>query len=336
MPAFAAALLTVSLALAGCGAGSGDKSSASARQDSAAGPAKGAQDSSGVGSGDASSAGKGQAAQKPGQPQAGLHVIRTATLTVRVKDTQKALTTAREATERVGGFVENESTQRLSDSQVTSHIVLRVPQDDYDAVLAELAGTGTLLERKADAEDVTSQVVDTDSRVASQRASVNRVRALMDKADSLSDVVSLESELSTRQAALDSLLAEQASLKNRTTLATITLQLSEPAAKKQAADTDDDPGVVDALKGGWNAFTATLRWIAVVLGAMAPFLVALAVLYVLWRVGRRILYARRPAALTGPGTGAAPAPVSVAAPAPAPVREPQAPGAARDEAPDQE
>lgn len=324
MPAFAAALLTVSLALAGCGAGSGDKSSAGARQDSAAAPAKGAPGSSGVGSGDAGSPGKGQAARKPGQPQAGVHVIRTATLTVRVEDTQKALTVARAATERVGGFVENESTERLSDSEVTSHIVLRVPQDDYDAVLAELAGTGTLLERKADAKDVTSQVVDTDSRVASQRASVNRVRALMDKADSLRDVVSLESELSTRQAALDSLLAEQASLKNRTTLATITLQLSEPAVKKQAADTDDDPGVVDALKGGWNAFTATLRWIAVVLGAMAPFLVALAALYALWRVGRRVLYARRPAAPAGPG-----------APAPVPVPARQAPGGARDKAPDQ-
>jgi hypothetical protein len=241
---------------------------------------------------------------------------------------------ARGATERVGGFVENESTERTSGSQVVSHIVLRVPQDDYDVVLAELAGTGTLVERKADAKDVTSEVVDTDSRVASQRASVNRVRALMDKADSLSDVVALESELSTRQAALDSLLAEQASLKNRTTLATITLQLSEPAPPEQSPErkADDGPGVLDALRGGWNAFTATLRWIAVVLGAAAPFLVTLAVLYALGRVGLRVLRTRRPTARPGAGTattamgvGAPPAPARPTAPPARPASAPQAP-----------
>ena len=75
---------------------------------------------------------------------------------------------------------------------MTSRVVLRVPQEKYDAVLAELAGAGKLLSRKADAEDVTDQVVDVESRIATQRASVNRVRALMDRAVKLSDVVTLE------------------------------------------------------------------------------------------------------------------------------------------------
>ena len=50
----------------------------------------------------------------------------------------------------------------------------------------------------------------------------------MDKAEKLTDVVALEGELSSRQADLESLLAQQASLKDRTTLATVTLELSEP------------------------------------------------------------------------------------------------------------
>lgn len=301
-PAFAAALLTVSLALAGCGGASDNKSAV----DSAARPVQ-EQPTEGTGAADAdsgaaapSSGGKGEAAKRPAS--SGTQVIRTAELTVRVKNTQKALTTARAAAENSGGLVENESTERVEDGHVGSHIVLRVPQDSYDDVLAELAGTGTLLARRADAKDVTDQVVDVNSRIASQRASVARVRELMDQATNLSDVVSLEGELSTRQAALESLLAQQASLKDRTSLATITLELTEaPVAKKEKKE--DDPGFLDALGGGWDALTTTVRWIGVVVGAVAPFAAVLAVLYLLWRLVRR----RLPGRPTPAGPAAEPA-----------------------------
>ena len=71
-----------------------------------------------------------------------------------------------------------------------------------------------------------------ESRIKTQRASVARIRELMDQATKLSDVVTLEGELSSRQADLESLLAQQTSLKDRTSLATITLSLSETAGEE--------------------------------------------------------------------------------------------------------
>lgn len=234
-------------------------------------------------------------------------------LEVEVKDAPKALAAARRTAENAGGHVANESTERIDDTHVTSRVVLRVPQEKYDEVLAELAGAGKLLSRKADAKDVTDQVVDVESRTATQRASVNRVRALMDRAVKLSDVVTLEGQLSSRQAELESLLAQQAALKDRTTLATITLSLSEP--EKQEHKEDDDPGFLDALGGGWDALVATGGWIAVVVGAVAPFAAVVAVLYALWRWVRRPRLPRRPATeatapatATGPGPGHTPYP----------------------------
>ncbi|MEU3183712.1 DUF4349 domain-containing protein [Streptomyces sp. NPDC006923] len=307
--AFAAALLTVSLALAGCG-GAHDSKDSGEMARSAAKPA--AEKERGAGAGDAAAPQEGGRPQARTPAQRDTQVIRTATLTVRVKDAQQALATARRAAENAGGLVENESTERDADDGVTSHIVLRVPQDAYDAVLDELAGTGTLVARRADAKDVTDQVVDVKSRIASQRVSVARVRELMDRATGLSDVVALEGELSSRQAALESLLAQQASLEDRTTLATITLDLSEPPVADKEERREEAPGFLDALGGGWDAFTATLRWIAVVIGAVAPFAAALAALWLLWRLMRG-LRDRRPA---GAHLGAAPAPAPRTAPAP--------------------
>lgn len=227
----------------------------------------------------------GSTASKPPK-LASEHVVRTARLTVRVKDVPSALDDTRTTVENAGGYVGDETTDRDDENHERSHLVLRVPQEKYADVLEELSGSGKLIERKVSADDVTDQVVDVESRVASQKASVERVRDLMDKATELSDIVSLESQLSTRQAELESLKARQASLKDRTALSTITLVLSETEEKKEK---DDETGFTDALNGGWEAFVTTMRWLAVAVGAVLPFLAALLVLLAAWKLTRNRL-----------------------------------------------
>lgn len=325
LPAFAAALLTVSLALAGCSGASSD-SDGDSKADSAARAETGEQ-----GAGAAAEKADGQQRADNGkavdEASAKTHVIRTATLSVEVRSATKALAEARSVALDAGGAVEDETTERIDDTHVASNVVLRVPEAEYDSVLTELAGTGKLLSRTANAKDVTEQVVDVNSRIATQRASVNRVRKLMDQAEDITDVVALESQLNTRQAELESLLAKQASLADRTTMATVTLELSERT--KEGKDSgDDDPGILDALGGGWDAFVTVLRWTVVVVAAILPFVVALALLFGLWLLfGARLRPRRTGTPVPAPVESFAPA----AAPDPAPGPDP-APDA--DPAPD--
>ncbi|WP_236245779.1 DUF4349 domain-containing protein [Streptomyces sp. CC210A] len=224
------------------------------------------------------------------------HVIRTAEMHIEVEDVEKALARARTVAVDAGGHVADESTERHARGDgrggISSRVTLRVPQRAYDAVMKELSGAGKLLSRTAGAKDVTDQVVDVESRIATQRASVERVRKLMDEATQLSDVVTLEGELSRRQAELESLLARQAALKDSTSLATITLELSERGAARHE-DGDDKPGFLDALRGGWGALVASAAWVLIVLAALAPWLAVAAVAYALWRLLVRPWRARR-------------------------------------------
>ncbi|MFJ8955561.1 DUF4349 domain-containing protein [Streptomyces sp. NPDC102381] len=263
----AAALFAVALALTGCSGAGGDAGGSDA-DDKAAGQA-GPGNSGAGGKADSS----GQQAKKPPK-LTGVHIIRTAHLSVRVKDVPDALDRARTAAEDAGGLVGDETTDRDGHGHERSRVTLRVPQESYEDVLDQLAGSGRLLERNVTAKDVTDQVVDVESRIKSQRASVARVRELMDRAEKLSDVVTLEGELGTRQSELEALLAQQDSLKDRTSLATITLRLTETPPATPAAD--DDPDLLDALSGGWDAFTTTLKWIGIALAAVLPFAALLA------------------------------------------------------------
>ncbi|MFE0652684.1 DUF4349 domain-containing protein [Streptomyces sp. NPDC059534] len=315
--AVAAALLTASLVLTGCGAGAGSDAASDQKADmGAARPADGTAAEAGKGAVDGSSGAEKPAADAPA-PQ---HVIRTASLSVEVADVTKALAAARRATAGADGRIENETTERVDDDYVTSRIVLRVPQEKYESVLTELAGTGKLLARKADAKDVTEQVVDVESRIATQRASVARVRALMQRAERLADVVTLEGELSRRQADLESLLAQQASLKDRTSLATITLELTERAKPAAEPEEEGRPGFGDALGGGWDALVGAVTWIGIVLAALAPWLAVALIGFVVWS---RLVRPRRAARAAGRAADR---------PATAPVPVPGQPGAGRNAA----
>lgn len=331
-------LLAAALALTGCGGSASDSGEASsadkaaaqradapAGTEEAAGEAAGdaAQDGAPGGSADRSGGGssaEGSRATAPPSNRSGTaHIIRTVSLTVQVEDAPKALDEARTATENAGGYIGDETTRRDGKGHEHTRVVLRVPVEKYDAVLTELEGAGKLVERRAKAEDVTDQVVDVESRIKTQRASVARIRELMDRATRLSDVVTLEGELSTRQADLEALLARQESLKDRTSLATITLSLSETPVERPAKD--DDPGFLDALAGGWGAFVTMLRWLAVALGAVLPFAAVAALGALLWlkAVRPRLPRRTRPA----PASTPVPAPLSAPVPAPAPARAPE-------------
>ncbi|MGW6709116.1 DUF4349 domain-containing protein [Streptomyces sp. NPDC054956] len=325
----AALSLTGALALAGCAAGGDDKA---ARADAAA-PLE--REAAGQGPAAAPAAsGAGAPSSEKGQAQAPVRtqIIRTATLSVETADAQKATAGARTAAENAGGYVGNESTKRASDGAMTSTVTLRVPGDRFDGVLAAMEGSGKLLDRKVEAQDVTQKVADVDSRVKSQQASVARVREMMEKASGLGEVVTLEAELSRRQSDLESLLAQQTALKDQTSLGTITLTFSEPAKpeEKKAEKKKAGPGFLDALAGGWHAFAKLLQALSMALAAASPFLLTGAALlagfrqYRKWRPAKpkTVLPPKRVPSQTGPlwpasaaGTREAPADSGASAPA---------------------
>ena len=156
-----------------------------------------------------------------------------------------------------------------------SVIVLRVPEPQLDNAIASLTGVngkggvGTLLTRTASSQDVTGDVADLTSRVATAKASVARVRVLLDKAERLQDIVLLESELTRRESDLEALQARQASLAGRADLSTLTVSVQTPAVEVQVTP---DNGFVTGLKSGWHSLTRSAVAVLDVVGAVLPWL----------------------------------------------------------------
>ena len=299
MAAIAALGVVAVLGVAGCGSGS-MRSSGGGAQNEAPMPAGEQLGAGAVGDADQSSAESGSGspdAQGGQQPSATERkVVRTAQLSIEVDDIYAAAKRAGDVSARFGGYVADEQTDDRSAS-----IDLKVDSKDLDAALNALTELGSkVTSRGQQAEDVTEQYVDLQARIATQRASVERVRGLLANATAINEIVQIESELTTRQANLESLERRMAALSGQTELASVSVRMFRPGNAPAAAE-EDERGFLAGLGAGWRGFVASTEVVLTVLGAVLPFLLALAIplAIVAW-----VLRRRRPVAATPP----APAP----------------------------
>jgi Domain of unknown function (DUF4349) len=291
--AAAAVGCAVAAGAVGCSA-SGTSSSSPAGGPAVRAPQQGgAPPGGGAAQGDSA---QGGAAAKPGQPiqiiADSRSIIFTGTITVRVPDVNRAAADATTLATAAGGFVGGDDRSSGKDS-AQARMILRVPSDRFTPVVDGVGKLGKEESRQLSSEDVTDQVTDVDARIATGQASVDRVRALMAKAQNIGDIVSLESELSRREADLESLKSRKNKLADQVTLSTITAVLLGPQAAGPPPPRKHQTGFVAGLKAGWHSFAASMAVLFTVLGALLPWLVALGVpaAAVLWWLRRT----RRPA-----------------------------------------
>jgi hypothetical protein len=168
-----------------------------------------------------------------------------------------------------------------------AEITLSVPSDQLDGVLDDLGSVGKVIQSTSSSDDVGSQIVDTQSRLATMRVSVARVRGFLDHAKDLTQVVTLEAELTRRESDLEALEAQLASLKGSVARSPVQVSLTtQPAV---IVPPQPATGFFAGLKGGWSAFTASVAVLLTVVGAVLPFalVVALLGLPVWWYLRRR-------------------------------------------------
>lgn len=251
---------------------------------------------SGEGSASEGASGVGDVGLPVGEPiQAGRSIIATADVLVDVDDVSTASQRAVDAATAAGGFLAQQEAL-LAEGRIV--LTLRVPSERFQAVLGDVAGLGTVVEQRIGTEDVTDQVVDLESRIASARVSVDRLREMLTRSGDVAQLSTVEGELARREADLESLLGQQRVLADRVALATIRVDLRQPEAADPVTEDDDDlPGFLGGLRGGWDGLVTVASVLVTGLGYAVPFLVPFAVIGGVW-----LLVVRRRPRIPGPPT----------------------------------
>ncbi|MEF2977650.1 DUF4349 domain-containing protein [Subtercola sp. YIM 133946] len=258
------------LVLSGCLAGSSGSSSSS----EGSGAVGSAQAPAGVTNGGASdAAGAGSAAADALLPET--QVVTTGSIALTADDPSAVADQAVALVETAGGHVDNRTQQSASErNDARADLVLRVPSANVSSTIEALKKLATVESLSISATDVTSQVHDVDARITALQTSVNRLLDLMSKATNTTDLIALESTLSSRQADLDSLVAQKASITDQVQYSSLTLGISGTPAAATVAPSDFWSG----LGIGWASVVAALSGALVACGVALPWLVIVAVL----------------------------------------------------------
>ncbi|QEO15360.1 DUF4349 domain-containing protein [Agromyces intestinalis] len=202
-------------------------------------------------------------------------VIKTGWISITADDPIAAADEAADIATDAGGRVDHRSeTPGTDTSDARAQLTLRIPVDRLDAAVDDLRELGTVNSVSIDANDVTQQREDLDARIDALSASVDRLEALIGQAETTADLIEIESELTVRQAELDGLTAQRDALVDQVDFSTLSVEL----ITERVAPTPQPATFWDGLQAGWAALVAFGSGLLVVIGALLPWLVSLAVL----------------------------------------------------------
>jgi len=206
-------------------------------------------------------------------------IIRTGRVNLRVADFDAATRNLTRTVRRHGGFVSDSRVEvnRVGNATYeTGAVVLRVPRENFSAVLARVKAVGHVEASSTTSKDVTDRLVDINARLKNLRAERDRLRALYRNASDTEEVLAVEERLSEVQGEIERLEAKRKALRRQVALSTIRVELREPRPERSVPDERQwyETSVVDAFAASLGGVGTTLRAL-VVAGAYAlPYLLA--------------------------------------------------------------
>lgn len=202
-------------------------------------------------------------------------VITTGRMSITVDDPIATAEDAADLARDAGGRIESRSEQPGTDASAPSaQLVLRVPADELDGVVDGLRELGEVNGVSMDEQDVTAQRKDLDARIEALSASVDRLEQLLAQATTITDLIAIESELTTRQAELDSLTQQRDWLVDQVDYSTLSVELITVETAPETAPDDFWSG----LAAGWAALTGFASALAVAFGVLLPWIAVLLVI----------------------------------------------------------
>jgi hypothetical protein len=196
-------------------------------------------------------------------------VITTGYMSVTVTSPDEASADAIRITESVGGRVDGRSEYAPNDdNRGSASLTLRIPASELTATLEKFTKLGTLQEVSINSVDVTMESRDLEARITALDASVDRLLALLGKAESTDTLIQLETAISTRQGELESLQSQKRYFDDQVAMSTLTLNLVSVADAPSVEPGNFFAGIVT----GWNGFVAFFAGMLVTLGVLVPWI----------------------------------------------------------------
>ena len=157
-------------------------------------------------------------------------VISQASVSMEVDEVPVAVAQVRTTAESLGGFVGQLSSSGGPERQ-QSTMTIRVPQAEFFTALEHIKSLGKVRSENVGSEDVTERFIDLEARLRSALREEESLLSLLDKANQVSEILTIERELSRVRSDIERAQGQLNFLERRVDLSTITVSLFPPDAE---------------------------------------------------------------------------------------------------------
>lgn len=158
-------------------------------------------------------------------------LIRNVNLEVETETFEELLSTVEDKTERLGGYIEESYTYNGSSyygkGTRNASLTIRIPAEQLSEFLSAVSEISNVISRNESVTDVTLQYVDMDSHKQALLAEQDRLLELIEQAETIDDIISLESRLSEVRYQIESMESQLRTIDNQVSYSTVYLYIDE-------------------------------------------------------------------------------------------------------------
>lgn len=187
-------------------------------------------------------------------------LIKNVNLSVETETFEELLATITEKTESFSGYIEESYTYNGSNyygrGTRNASMTIRIPAQQLDAFLSSVSEVSNVISRNDSVSDVTLQYVDMESHKKALTAEQDRLLELLEQAESVEDIITIESRLSDVRYQIESMESQLRTLQNQVSYSTVYLDIQEveklTPVEEQTRGEMIREGFVDSLYGVGN------------------------------------------------------------------------------------
>ncbi len=263
-------LLLMTLLLAGCGSSAAKSSGAPEQYTSEADASASAEDAGGgtdnteeTDTPDASEGTDGTISEEK--------LVYTASVTLQTLQYKDSCSSIKQKIKAAGGFIESEqetdSDYAWYDSAASTfratmrlELTIRIPAEKYNDFLDSLSGDGKILSKSSSVQNITKSYYDTQAVIEGLETQQNRLNEMMAQAETVEDMIAIETRLSEVQVELQQEKRALSSMDTDVRYSTVYLSVTEVSRYSDTSKGITFPErLVSALKGSAEFFLSTLE-----------------------------------------------------------------------------
>lgn len=231
-------------------------------------------------------------------------IIRHANMTLETKAFDEALREIESLVTGSGGYIESQSIDGQSLSyrgdyfERSASIMARIPAEKLDEVASQVGTLCNVVSRSESMDDISDTYFDAQARLETLNIQEERLLSILEKAESLEDVITLESALSDVRYEIESITASLRRMDSQVTYSYLNMDLREVVEYQKISDQPPtfSKRLSNAFTEGIDSIVVSLQNALLICAAAGPVLVvwlvilgllACAIILIVRRIQRR-------------------------------------------------